>query len=101
MGLRVERQTKKLPFHQFVEKVYYHAVTTHRDKGGLHPLFFIDPLKFLITKHRLVKPEPKCDNNDSTDNVEIKIYKEEIKQFMHRKLNLHRNIEILYSLIWG
>lgn len=86
MELRVKRLTKKLPFHQFVEKVYYHAVTTHRDEGDLHPLFFdlVDPLNYLITKHSLVKPEPNSDNNDSIDNVEIKTYKEEIKQFMHR-----------------
>ena len=40
LGLRVEGLTKKLPFHQFVEKVYYHAVTTYKDGGDLHPLFF-------------------------------------------------------------
>ena len=53
LGLRVERLNKKLPFHQFVEKVYFYAVSTYKDGSDLHPLFFNfeDPLNSLITKH--------------------------------------------------
>ena len=31
----------------------------------------------------------------------MEIYKEEIKQFVQRKMNLRRNMEKTYGLVWG
>ena len=103
LGLRVERLNKKLPFHQFTEKVYFHAFSTYKDGGDLHPLFFDfdDPLNSLVTKHRPINPEPISNEDESIDEVDPEIYKEEIKQFIQRKLNLQRNTEKAYGLIWG
>ena len=101
--MRVEQLNKKLPFHQFVEKVYYHAVTTYKDGGDLHPLFFEfeNPLNSLVNKHWPIKREPVDYKDETVDEVDLEIYKEEIKQFMQRKLNLRRNTEKAYDLIWG
>ena len=81
LGLRVERLNKKLPFHQFIEKVYYLVVSTYKDGGDLHPLFFDleSPLDSLVSKHRPIKPEPVDKEDETVDEVDHEIYKEEIK----------------------
>ena len=100
-GLRVEHLNKRLPFHWFLEKVYYHAVIRYKDGGDLHPLFFnfVDSLDSLVTKHCPIKPESNVSDNISVDEVDMPIYKEEVKQFVQVKMNLYRNIEGLYGLI--
>ena len=87
LGLRVERLNKKLPFHQFIEKVYYHAVSTYKDRGDLHSLFFDleNPLDSLVSTYQPIKPEPVDNNDETVDEVDHEIYKEEIKQFVQNK----------------
>ena len=106
LGMRVEKFHKKLPFHQFTEKTYFYIVTNYKDGGDLYPLFngMEDPLKVLIKRHKPVKPEPSSDEEDddsSLDSVDKEIYREEVKQFVQRKLNLRRNMEKSYGLVWG
>ena len=58
--IRVEKFDKKLPYHQFIEKVYFYMVSNYKDGGDLYPLFtsLIYPLNTLVTQHRPIKPEP-------------------------------------------
>ena len=81
--------------------MHFHAVSTYKDGGDLHPFFFDfdDPLNSLVTKHRPIKPEPISNNDESIDEVDHEIYKEEIKQFVQKKLNLQKNTEKAYGLI--
>ena len=43
----------------------------------------------------------KREDDEPVDDVDIEIYKEEIKQFVQRKMNLQRNMEKSYGLVWG
>ena len=45
---------------------------------------------------------PENDKSDENhDEVDMIIKKEEMKQFVQRKMNLRRNLEKSYGLIWG
>ena len=43
----------------------------------------------------------KREDNEPSDDIDLEIYEEEIKQFVQRKMNLHRNMEKIYGLVWG
>ena len=58
----------------------------------------IDPTTEFQTKNKPVKPESGQDE-DNSDEVDQEIYKEEVKQFVQRKMNLRRNLEKSYGLI--
>ena len=102
LALRIERMSKKVPFHQFIEKVYFYIVTNFKDGGDLYPLFhgLSDPINTLLKKHKPTKPIKK-EEGEPMDDVDMEIYKEEIKQFVQRKMNLRRNMEKTYGLVWG
>ena len=103
LAMRVEKFHKKLPFHQFTEKAYYHMVATVKDGADLYPLFkeLKDPQSDLLKNNMPVKPDLDEDEEDSVVETETAIYNEEIKQFVQRKLNLRRNMQKSYALIWG
>ena len=48
-----------------------------------------------------VKPEVFEDTNPSIVEAEKEVFKEEIKQFVQRKLTLRRNMQKAFGLIWG
>ena len=102
LGMKAEKLHKKLPFHQFSEKVYYHIVSEYKDGGDLYSLFknLGDPYDD-IAKDMPVKPELDDDEDQSVIDTENEIYKEEIKQFVQRKLTLRRNTQKAYGLVWG
>ena len=102
--LRVEYLNKRLSFHQFLEKVYYHAITTYKDGGDLHTFFFnlTDFLDSLVTKHCPIKPESDNSEGVSVDEVDMEMYKEEIKKIVQRRMNPHNmSIEKSYKVIWA
>ena len=88
MALRIERFNKKIPFHQFIKKVYFYIVTNFKDGGDLYPLFhgLTNPVELLLKKHKPLPPVKRED--EPIDDVDMEIYKEEIKQFVQRKMNL-------------
>ena len=102
LGMRVERFQRKLPFHQFTEKVYFYIVAEYKDGSDLYPLFkhFEDPMDALANEMP-VKPEVFEDTNPSIVEAEKEVFKEEIKQFVQRKLTLRRNMQKAFGLIWG
>ena len=60
----------------------------------------IDPTREFQTKNKPVKPESGLDE-ENPNEVNQEIYKEEVKQFVQHKMNLRRNLEKSYRLIWG
>ena len=59
LGLRYEKFNKKLPFSQFVDKVYYYVISNFKDGGDLKPIFkkLQDPMTEFETKHMLLAIE--------------------------------------------
>ena len=53
----------------------------------------------LSDNEQTIKLDPSTDPN--VDEVDVDLYKEEVKQFVQHKMNLRRNIEKSYGLIWG
>ena len=91
-----------MSFQEFIDKVANHVVSNFKDGGDIQPLFvdLIDPTTEFQTKNKPVKPESGQDEDDP-DAVDQEIYKEEVKQFVQRKMNLRRNLEKSYGIIWG
>ena len=102
LGMQVERFQRKLHFHQFMEKVYFYIVAEYKDGSDLYPLFkhFEDPMDFLASEMP-VKPEISEDTDPSIAKAEKEVFKKEIKQFVQRKLNLRRNMQKAFGLLWG
>ena len=52
LDMIVERFQRKLPFHQFTEKVYFYIVAEYKDGSDLYPLFkhFKDPMDALASE---------------------------------------------------
>ena len=55
LGLCYEKFHKKLPFSQFVDKVYYYLISNYKDGGYLKPVFkkLQDPMSEFEAKHML------------------------------------------------
>ena len=102
LALRLEHFDKKVSFQEFTDKVANHVVPNFKDGGDIQPLFMdlIDPTREFQVKNKTIKPETNEDEENS-DKVDLEIYKEEMKQFVQRKMNLRRNLEKSYGLIWG
>ena len=103
LALRNERFDKKVLFQEFVDKVSNYVVSNFKDGGDIQPFFvnLIDPTKELQNKNRSVKPEDNNSDENPTDEIDQEIYKEEVKQFDQRKINLRRNLKKSYGLMWG
>ena len=101
LGLQSERFDKKVQFQVFLEKLGTYIVSNLKDGGYIQPLYstLSDPNDNFATKHKPVKPEPN--NSVEIDEVDQEIYRKEVKQFMQRKINMRRNLEKAYGLIWG
>ena len=56
-----------------------------------------DPNIDFVAKHKPIKPE--SGEGGEADEVDHEIYREEVKQFVQRKINMRRNIEKVYGLI--
>ena len=89
---------KKVSFQEFSDKVANHVVTNFKDGGDIQPLFvdLIDPTREIQVKNKPIKPETNEDE-ENPDEVDLEIYKEEVKQFVQRKMNLRRILEKSYG----
>ena len=78
-------------------------ISNFKDGGDIQPLFvdLVDPTKEFQNKNKPVKPEDDNNEENAADEVDQEIYKEEVKQFVQRKMSLRRNLEKTYGLIWG
>ena len=78
-----------------------YIVSNLKDGGDIQPLYatLTDPNLNCAAKYKLVKPE--SDETGEVDEVDQEIYREEVKQFVQLKINLRRNLEKVYGLIWG
>ena len=56
-------------------------------------------LRFSKLNRNPIKSDSAYDTK--LDKINLQIYKEEVKQFVQRKMNLHRNLGKLYNLVWG
>ena len=101
LALRSEKFDKKIPFQVFLEKISTYTISNLKDSGDIQPLFtsLSDPNENFASKFKPTKPEPGEDGE--VDEVDHEIYCEEVKQFVQRKINMRRNIEKAYGLIWG
>ena len=72
LALRIERFNKKIPFHQFIEKVYFYIVTNFKDGGDLYPLFhgLTNPVELLLKKHKPFPPV-KREDDEPIDDVDV------------------------------
>ena len=77
LALKHERFKKKVPFSQFVEKVYRYVLSNFKDRGDMKAVFkdFKDPLKALQANHM-----PTAIDNPS--EIEKEIQRERIKQYV-------------------
>ena len=102
LALRSERFDKKVSFQEFTDKVENYVVANFKDGGDIQPLFvdLIDPTGEFQVKNKPIKPKTNEDD-ENPDEVDLEIYKEEVKQFVQQKMNLRRNLEKSYGLIWG
>ena len=101
LALRSERFDKKVPFQIFMERLATYVVSNLKDGGDIQIIFteLKDPTKSFNELHKPIKPETS--EGDELDEVDLEIYKEEVKQFVQRKMNLRRNIEKSFGLVWG
>ena len=100
LALRLEKFDKKLAFEQFVDKVCMYVVTTLKDGGDMQILFreMKDPLLHLNSNY---KPKKPIDDKAPDYSEDLDLYKAEITAFTQRKLNLRRNKEKSFGLVWG
>ena len=84
-----------------MEKIGIYIVLNLKDGGDIQPLYTMltDPNINFAAKYKPVKSE--LDDRVEIDEVDHEIYREEVKQFVQRKINLRRNLEKVYGLIRG
>ena len=101
LGLRSEKFDKKVQFQVFLEKLGTYIVSNLKDGGDIQPLYatLTDPSENFTSKYKPIKPE--YDDIGEVDEVDMEIYREEVKQFVQRKINMRRNLEKTYGLVWG
>ena len=96
LALKYEKFHKKVPFSQFVEKVYGYVLSNFKDGGDMKAVFkdFKDPLVALQTIHMPTAI-------DNPNEIQKEIQKERIKQYVSREVNIRRNTEKAFGIIWG
>ena len=101
LALRSERFDKKVQFQVFMEKMDTYVISNFKDGGDIQSVFteLKDPTDVFQASNKPMKPEQ--DDLGEVDEVDKEIYKEEVKQFVQRKINLRRNMEKSYGLVWG
>ena len=101
LALRSERFDKKVQFQVFMEKMDTYVISNLKDGGDIQCIFtdMKDPTDVFQEANKPVKPAK--DDFGGVDEVDQEIYKEEVKQFVQRKINLRRNIEKCFGLVWG
>ena len=94
VGLRYEKFHKKLPFSQFVDKVYFYVISNYKHGGDLKPIFknLEDPMSEFETKNM---PSPIKNPTD----IQKEIQKERVKQYVARETLLKSNMVQVYGLI--
>ena len=88
LALRSERFDKKVQFRVFMEKMGNYVISNLKDGGDIQCIFheLKDPTENFLLTHKPVKPPQ--DEFRGVDKVDKEIYKEEVKQFVQRKINL-------------
>ena len=101
LALRSEKFDRKVQFKIFLEKLGTYIISNLKDGGDIQPLYtnLVDPNDNFTTKYKPTKPD--YGTSGIIDEVDLEIYREEVKQFVQRKTNMRRNIEKAYGLIWG
>ena len=91
-----EKFNKKLPFSQFVDKVYYYVISYFKECGDLKPIFkkLQDTMSKFETKHM-----PSAMENPN--NIQKEIQKEQVKQYIACEMLLKSNMVKVYGLVWG
>ena len=101
LALRSERFDKKVQFQVFMEKMDTYVISNLKDGGDIQCVFtdMKDPTNAFQDANKPVKPAK--DDFGGVDEVDQEIYKEEVKQYVQRKINLRRNMEKCFGLVWG
>ena len=99
LALKVEKFHKKVSYEIFVEKICNYVVQNYTDGEDIKVLLTHqkDPIKEYEANNMPGTPSAEDINNP----VKEAILREEIKQFVARKNNIRRNIQSVYSLLWG
>ena len=99
LALKYEKLDKKAQFQTFIEKALNYAISNYKDGGDIAPLLqdLVDPLPEFERKR---KPKSLTDEQKK-DTVNLDIYKERVKIYVSREMNLTRNIEKMYGVLWG
>ena len=101
LALRLEKFDKMVQFQVFIEKFDTYVISNLKDGGDIQCMYkeFKDPTEDFQSINKPVKPDSSTD--PTVDEVDVDLYKEEVKQFVQCKMSLRRNIEKSYGLIWG
>ena len=101
MAQRLERFDKKVQYQVFIEKVTNYVISNLKDGGDIQTVYteLKDPTNNFQEQNKPIKLLP--DDFGGIDEVHQEIYKEEVKQFVQQKINIRRNVEKSYGLVWG
>ena len=85
LALRSEKFDKKVHFQVFLEKLGMYIVSNLKDGDDIQPLYanLVDPNDNFTAKYKPTKPD--YDASGEIDEVDLEIYREEVKQFVQRK----------------
>ena len=99
LALKVEKFHKKVSYEVFVEKICNYVVQKYTTGADIKVLLTHqkDPIKEYEANNMPEAPS----GEDMTNPVTEAILREEIKQFVARKNNIRRNVQSVYSLLWG
>ena len=87
LALRSERFDKKLHFQSFLDKISNYVVPNLDNGGDIQSLYtdLEDPIQTFLINNKPIKPDV---SNEEVDEVDMEIYREEVKQFVRRKAML-------------
>ena len=98
LGLKYERLKKKATsFESFLEKTSTYIISNLKDGADTKSIFktMTDPTTTFKSRY---KPSAPSETGDSVDKD---IYREEVKLYVTRQVNLRRNVEKIFGIVWG
>ena len=99
LALKHEKLDKKCQFQVFMDKVGNYVLSNLKDGGDIMVLFrkMENPITTFETKYL----PAELSDNDKKSQVKQDIYRERIKAYVTREVNMTRNVEKCFGIIWG
>ena len=99
LALKHEKLDKKCQFQVFMDKIGNYVLSNLKDGGDIMVLFrkMENPVKNFETKYL----PAELSEDAQKSQVKQDIYRERIKAYVTREVNMTRNIEQCFGIIWG